>query len=292
MPRGLPANPALLHDRLAAVVPELADAPFEVLGGGWDCIAIDVADAWIFKFPRSPGLVASLRREHAILGLIRPRVSLPVPEMVLHEDAEGLFSQHRKIPGRALYPEQYAGLDDGQRQALAEALARLHAQVHAIPPGLAEAAGARPIVPPRPMDEIRAALAGRARITPFVMAMTARYEALPLDRMVFGQFDGHGWNMAFDHERGVLGGMYDFGDAGIGPLHADLGYSAWVHPSLCRRVSRAYAALTGYPADPETAVLHNAVLRLAEHADGTLATLTDDPDGAIEANWHSLGEKG
>ncbi len=42
---------------------------------------------------------------------------------------------------------------------------------------------------------------------------------------VFGYFDGHGWNMAFDHEQGVLNGVYDFADAAIGPRSREFVYS-------------------------------------------------------------------
>ena len=45
--------------------------------------------------------------------------------------------------------------------------------------------------------------------------------AMPPDPLgtVYGFFDGHGWNMAFDHARGRLNGIFDFGDSGFGPLH-------------------------------------------------------------------------
>jgi aminoglycoside phosphotransferase (APT) family kinase protein len=290
MAPGIPQDIQGLRDRIAAVAPDLADAPFTIHGGGWDSVALDVADIWIFKFPRRADLIASLRREHRILTLVRPRVSMRVPDIVLHEDAAGVFSQHRKIPGSALLPEHFPSLDAEQRRALAEALARLHAEMHAIPMDLGLAAGAKPVFTILPMDAIRAALANRPRIAPYVLEITVRYETLPPDHTIFGQFDGHGWNMAFDHERGVLNGMFDFGDSGLGPVHRDLGYSSWVHPSLARAVTRAYAAITGYAADPETAVLHNAVLRLHEHAEGTLDMVSDDADRDLVAFFRSLDE--
>lgn len=289
MPPGIPPDIDTLRQRLAAVAPELADAPFTVHSGGWDSVALDVADRWIFKFPRTPELISSLRREHATLSLIRPRVTLPVPELVLHEDSDGVFSQHRKIAGRALLPGEFSKLDEAQRRALAEALAQLHAELHAIPVELGVAAGARPVFEVMPMASIRTALADRPHAA-FVAETTARYEALPPDRTIFGQFDGHGWNMAFDHDRGRLNGMYDFGDSGIGPVHRDLGYSTWAHPRLGRAVTRAYAATTGYPADPEAAVLHNTILRLHEYAEGTLAAVSDDPDRDISAFRQMLSE--
>lgn len=284
----MPPRPSLdidvLRDRIAAVAPELADAPFAVHGGGWDSVAIEVAERWIFKFPRTPDLIASARREYTILNLIRPRASLPVPDLVLHEDSAGLFSQHEKIPGRALLPQEYPALAYEQRLALAAKLALFHADLHAIPLAEAKAAGAPQVGPLRALDDMRAALHTNPRVSHLAETVD-RYAALPPDTMIFGQFDGHGWNMAFDHQRGVLNGLYDFGDAGIGPRHEDLGYSAWVHPQLCRMVVLRYTAITGLPADGEAAVLHNWAIRLSEYADGTLAQVAPDPEGALLEHW-------
>ena len=287
----MPPGPSLdideLRQRVAAVAPELADAPFEVLSGGWDSVALDIGDRWIFKFPRTPALIASARREFAVLNLVRPRASLPVPSLRLYEDSAGLFSRHEKIPGRALLPEEYPALDEGQRAALADKLARFHADVHTIPIADARAAGARDVFPLRPFEQMRTALDASPR-TRVLLETVDRVAALPEDRTIFGQFDGHGWNMAFDHARGVLNGLYDFGDAGIGTLHRDLGYSAWLDPELCRMVVRRYREITGHPADPEAAVLSNWALRLSEFADGTMAQVTDDAAAALLEHWRQV----
>lgn len=37
--------------------------------------------------------------------------------------------------------------------------------------------------------------------------------------LIFGFFDGYGWNMVFDSEVGWLNGVYDFVDVGIGLLY-------------------------------------------------------------------------
>ena len=62
---------------------------------------------------------------------------------------------------------------------------------------------------------------------------------------VFGFYDGHGWNMAFDHQRGVLNGIYDFADAGIGPLQQDFIYSSFIDEDLTLRIIAAYERITG-----------------------------------------------
>ena len=81
--------------------------------------------------------------------------------------------------------------------------------------------------------------------------MVDDYTALPPDPLgeVFGQFDGHGWNMAFDHAAGWLNGIYDFGDAGIGVRHRDFIYCGLTSLDLMARVVLAYGAATGLAVD-------------------------------------------
>ena len=62
------------------------------------------------------------------------------------------------------------------------------------------------------------------------------FAALPADDEITGYFDGHGWNMAFDHEHGVLNGVYDFADGGIGPRHQEFCYANFVSPDLSERI--------------------------------------------------------
>lgn len=75
--------------------------------------------------------------------------------------------------------------------------------------------------------------------------MSAAHAALPPDALglVLGQFDGHGWNMAFDHQRQVLNGIYDFADAGIGPAHQDFIYAGLTGFDLMERVVTIYEAV-------------------------------------------------
>lgn len=74
----------------------------------------------------------------------------------------------------------------------------------------------------------------------------AAYAALPPDPYgtVYGHFDAHGWNMAFDHSAGRLNGIYDFADSGIGPLHRDFICSAFISWDLTQRLLAAYEAQT------------------------------------------------
>jgi hypothetical protein len=83
----------------------------------------------------------------------------------------------------------------------------------------------------------------------------------------YGFFDGHGWNMAFDHARNRLNGIYDFGDSGFGPLHQEFVYSNMISPELTRRIIAEYEALTGRVLDRERIALLTGVMRLSELAE-------------------------
>jgi hypothetical protein len=91
----------------------------------------------------------------------------------------------------------------------------------------------------------------------------------------YGFFDGHGWNMAFDHARNRLNGLYDFGDSGFGPLQQEFIYSNFVARDLTTRVVAEYEALTGRALDRERIELSSGVHRLSE-----LAELADHADQA------------
>src|SRR5690606_4123081 len=112
-------------------------------------------------------------------------------------------------------------------------------------------------------------------LVPFLHATVDAYKQLtPLeDELVFGHFDGHGWNMAFDHAAGRLNGLFDFGDSGLGARHQDLSYGNWIAPDLTLRMLDRYARRTGRRVLPARVMLYSAMLRCVELAETA-------PDGA------------
>jgi aminoglycoside phosphotransferase (APT) family kinase protein len=257
---------------LAAIVgtfPDLRSARFSVLNAGWDSIAVDADDRLIFKFPRNPDAAAALRREAAFLAYLAPRLTLAVPRLTLIE-TPFLFSMHRKLGGGHLVTEQYLGLPAGARDRLAEKLAQFYAELHALPQQDLEALGAFPIGAWLDGEAIRAAAlplmepseAGRAEI------LLAAWERLPADPFgkIYGYFDGHGWNMAFDHAAQTLNGVYDFADSGFGDLSQDFIYSDLISPDLTDRIIARYAGHTGRDVDPERVHLLAGIHRLTELA--------------------------
>lgn len=268
-------------DGLRAIVvgrfPELAETSFRVLGAGWDCAAL-AAEQWVFKFPRSAVAAAALRREAGLLGQVALAVDMPVPRLELFETPT-LFSRHRGIPGEHLLAEHYARLAEPQRHALGEALGVFYSQLHAIPVARMREAGALPaeqwfdsVAIERlafPMlDSIERAWAKQ---------VLSRWDALGPDPHgdIYGYFDGHGWNMAFDHIEGQLNGLYDFADSGIGPLHQDFLYSSFISPDLTARIVIAYERHSGRRLDHERIAVLTGAHRLWE-----LAVTAGTPDAA------------
>lgn len=266
-------NPQILPEYVSAIVavrPDLKGVPMVLHSRGWDSNAVEVGDT-IFKFPKRDEAVERLRREAGFLALVRPRVPLAVPDMVLHEDPM-VFSQHRMIPGSIIETAGYEVLNESCRQGMAEKLAGFYAALHAIPMGEAVAVGAEP-KPEWPRgDEVLPLLADRlpAAYLDFAARAFAAYAELPDEEEVFGYFDGHGWNMAFDHEMGLLNGVFDFADSGFGARHRDLSYSNWISADLTLRIIDRYEELTRRAVNRDLVMLYSSALRLAELAEGFL----------------------
>ena len=269
-----------------AVRPDLADVPMVLHTRGWDSNAVEAGDT-IFKFPKHAEAPARLRREARFLALIAPRVPLAVPRMKLHETPR-LFSEHVMIRGEIIETASYDVLSDAQKQAMAETLAEFYAALHAIPVSEAIAAGAEP----KPEWPDAAAVLPALHELPepvrdFARHVFAAYLELPHEEEIFGYFDGHGWNMAFDHERGVLNGVYDFADAAIGPRTREFTYSSLTSPDLTERLISAYENQTGIAIDRRVVAIRMSVQNFAEFAE--LEELNPDFTAAV-VRWHDYAQ--
>jgi hypothetical protein len=239
--------PEALRSAVAGSFPELACSRFTLLTAGWDCVAVDADDQLIFKFPRHQAAEKALIMEASLLAIIRPVVTMQVPDLTLHH-GPSLFSRHAKLKGEHLVAAQYELLpDDILRRAWPVLPTRLHLYAE-------QAIGAWQRLPPDPYGT------------------------------TYGFFDGHGWNMAFDHAGKHLNGIYDFADSGFGPLHQECVYLDWIARDLTARIISEYEALTGLALDRERIELLSAVLRLsqlaeyaedAEHAPAMLKAVVD-----------------
>lgn len=250
---------------------------FTVAGRGWHSLAVDAGGRFIAKFPRGSEAEEALRREASLLAAVRPRLTMAVPDMTIHEGPP-LFSLHGKLPGQTLDRDGYAKLDEEARHSLAADIALFLAELHAIDTAVMRDAGALPIgwwdtedatlAPVWPLlpDHLRS----RAQ------AAVTEFRALAPDPLgeAYGFFDAHGWNMAFDHGRARLMGVFDFADSGFGPPHREFVQISLIDPDLAARVADAYEARTGRALDRRRIFLLTAAMRLSELA------------GAVEAGEH------
>lgn len=245
------------------------DAAVEKLGVGSDCAAWLIGGQVVVKVPSHAHAASVLSREAAILSVVRGHVRIAVPDMVFLAGPPPM-SRHNLIAGEHLLGAMYDTLDPALRDRLASDLAQFHHDCHRIPALALVAAGAEPVRDwPLPRSDML------QHVPPDLVQpanlLLAEWSALPPDPCgtVWGHFDAHGWNMAFDHGRKVLNGIYDFGDSGFGPLHRDLIYSALISPDLTQRLGRAYARVSGQPLDIQRLRVLSGAHRLWELADAT-----------------------
>jgi len=277
-----------LRPLLIGVFPDLSASEFVVHTAGYDCVAVEVDHRLIFKFPRHARAEDALIVEAGVLKVVRTAVTMPVPDLVLFP-GRPTFSRHRKLAGEHLLTPHYRRLPAEARQHLARDMALFYAELHDLDAGRMEAAGARPLLPWLPPDQVL------RRTWPILTPdlrrhaerTLAEWQDLPPDPhgLTYGFFDGHGKNMAFDHRENRLNGIYDFGDSGFGPLHQEFIYSNWIEPDLTARIVTQYETLTGRTLDRRRIDVLSGVLRLKE-----LAEAVDDPSevaGKVEtvAAW-------
>jgi hypothetical protein len=266
------AEVARLRAAVVSTFPEFVGGRFDTLSQGFDSIALE-CDGWIFKFARIRAAELRLRREVSVLQFLKPRITMQLPQMAFVEGPVP-FTRHLKVPGDMLTSTQYAALDEGRRNALATRMAQLYAELHVLPLNRMQQVGAVGVDPWMAPSEI---LAGAGPKLPrgykgFLERTVAAYKRLSIsgDELVFGYFDGHGWNMAFDHTTGFLNGVYDFADSGFGARHRDLSYSNWISADLTLRIIERYQQLSPVEIDRDRVMLYTSALRLAELAAGFL----------------------
>jgi aminoglycoside phosphotransferase (APT) family kinase protein len=260
--------PPDIRAALIGAFPRFGQARLSIAGRGWHSLAIDIDDRFIAKFPQGAEAESALRREAKLLSAVRPHLTQPVPDMQLVENGPLLFSLHEKLGGEILLRSQYELLPGAARDRLAATLAQFFAELHAIDPGSVRAAGAEPVewwdVREETLQpvwrQLSADMVGQAR------AALDAYRSREWSDAVYGFFDAHGWNMAFDHTGQTLSGIFDFADSGFGPALREFVPVSLISPDLTRRTIGQYVALTGRRIETGDIYLMTAAARLSEFA--------------------------
>lgn len=271
---------------VAAQAPELATAPIELVGVGWDNTVYAVDGRWAFRFPRRAVAVAGIEREIAVLPRLASRVPAPIPR------PRWIGRPTRDFPwpffGAALIDgsEATVAFDDAARERLAPRLGAFLRTLHGLrlPVELPYDPTARADTARRvPMAERRLAeLAASGIDAPLGALREVVDEARglpPTRRRALLHGDLHVRHVLVGPEPArPLAGVIDWGDVCVGDPAIDLGIAWSLLPPPARRAF--FDAYGPIEADQAVrgrllAVFLNATLALYAAAEG-LGDLRDE----------------
>lgn len=239
-----------------AQFPELAGAPVEPLGEGWDNAAFLVGGEYVFRFPRRAIAAPLIAREIAILPMLSPNLPHAISAPQFAGTATGLypwrFAGYRSFRG---HPLSSHGLDGAAYERLAADLGTFLRRLHRIDPAPAIAAGL-------PEDEIgrldhaerMSKLDGRfaalsaagliGDVAPLLEALNAIAPQGPRrERLCIVHGDLYAKHVFVEEDGGVQG-VIDWGDVHLGDPAIDLSVAFELLPPQWRSVfERAYGEI-------------------------------------------------
>lgn len=219
-----------IRERVLRIMPEQNIARFDVNQEGLINDVAIVNDALVFRFAKTEEYARILRSELHILDLVRPNVAVPVPEAIrCGED----YIVYRLLEGEPLTRRRLLGLEDRVKERLVEQLGRFLYGLHTIdisaesdlPCTLA------PVTRER-WEDIRSRV--EAKVYPLLLPHQREWAQGLFDSMLGkeGAFEYmpaliHGdlasYHILFDPACERIGGVIDFGVAGVGDPALDLG---------------------------------------------------------------------
>jgi aminoglycoside 2''-phosphotransferase len=247
--------PAGYLDRIRECVPELKIATARLNRDGLINDVVIVNQELVFRFPKDDVGRRALAQEARVLDLVRRYVTLPVPHF---EHLEDDFVMYRFMTGDALHQGDILGLDEYAQDQLAEALAIFLLQLHAIPAGEAIQCGIHPSDAVRGhADWLALYEAAERELFPLLMSHAKEWIARHFAPLIAGELDLshqptliHGdlgpYHILYNHAARRLGGVIDFGTAGLGDRADD--FANIIHglgERFLKRMSRYDPAISG-----------------------------------------------
>jgi aminoglycoside 2''-phosphotransferase len=254
--------------RILQVIPDLQ---ISSLRAGEDGLVNDVLivnEELVFRFAREEAARPGLEREAQLLAFLRPRLRLPVPELIQqHLDC----TVYRFIPGVPLDRQRLLAQDATARRRILEELGAFLHELHSLPASAVEAiTGPSKSLGTRQEYEQLYEAAER-ELLPQMMAW-ARDWVRQLFRpmfdgdlaLTFAQAIIHGdlapYHLCFDPATQRLSGVIDFGSAGAGDRALDLGsIIAGFGEKLLWQMETVYPEMSGFI---DRARFHAATLEL------------------------------
>jgi len=231
----------------------MPDLRISSLRAGDDGLINDVLivnEELVFRFARDEAGCRALEREARLLAFVRPRVSLPVPEIVRqHQDC----IVYRFIPGVPLDRRRLLALDASSRSAVLEQLGRFLHELHGLEPvtgPMAESADMR-----KRYEDLYQSI--ERELLPSMMVWAGDWARELFRPALDGSLDLsyapvmiHGdlapYHLCFDPTTPRLSGVIDFGNAGPGDPARDIGSLILAFgESLLRHVESVYPAISG-----------------------------------------------
>jgi aminoglycoside 2''-phosphotransferase len=218
--------------RVLELIPDLQVRSLRVGEDGLVNDVLIVNEELVFRFARTEAAQQALKREAQLLALVRPRVSLAVPE-VIQQQHDCMVC--RFIPGVPLDRERLLAQDASTRQAILEQLGGFLCELHSVP---VEASGATYHLSRRSpgmkedYEELYQTL--ERELFPAMMAWARDWVRGLFRPLLEGKLDLsyapatiHGdlmpYHLCYDPVAQRLSGVIDFGNAGPGDPALDLG---------------------------------------------------------------------
>jgi aminoglycoside 2''-phosphotransferase len=213
----------------------------------------NVNEDTVYRFAKDARAAQLLQTELRVLDLLRPHVQLMLPEPFYR--GAGVVA-YPLLPGETLSRERWLALDESDRQAVAEQFGRFLQALHTLPLADEARAGLPPAAAPcRRADWLN--LRGRVqeRVYPLLLAHQRQWAARLFDGVLgderifeYAPVLVHGdlgpYHILFDAQARRIGGIIDFGTAGMGDPATDLGALITVYgEKLVGRMAGVYPQL-------------------------------------------------
>ena len=115
--------------------PELTISKKEIIESGFHSTAIIINNTLVFRFPLKKEFYDEYIHEVSLLKKIRKHISVPIPDLKLHQTDDFVFTEHTLIEGTQ-YSQLKSPLSKQEKEQLADDLALFLKELHNCPTDL------------------------------------------------------------------------------------------------------------------------------------------------------------